>query len=168
MGIKSRAVQRRIETVGVPPDTIESNELIVSILKARGNSLYEVLVPPSEATKLQKALSSPDHEYTVDSEESRTILVAMPPKFRNTIFVKRGSNVVVELYGPEVLHGDTESKVKGEFSNIVTNKKEWQRYPYWPVEFKEVPKDDWGISSSEEEDDGAYSTEEETAEGTEN
>jgi probable RNA-binding protein EIF1AD len=137
---KSKASQRLLDSVGVPPDSIKPNEIIISVLKARGNSLYECTVPESQTSKL----TAKD-----DLSEDKTILLAMPPRFRNTIFVKRGGFVVAELYDETIR---TQGKVKGDLSNIVTNKKDWQRYPYWPVEFKQE-QSDIIISDDDQSDD---------------
>lgn len=131
-----RKAQRVLDEVGTPPDDL-GDQIIGSIVKPRGNSLYEVSVPESHQSKAPEPV----------------LLVSMPPKFRNTVFVKRGGFVVVELYD------DIDSKVHGEISYIVTDKREWQRYPYWPAEYRKEDKIDLGLSDDEDESDEEYEEE---------
>jgi probable RNA-binding protein EIF1AD len=141
---KSKATQRLFDSLGEPVDTLGSNEVIAKVIKARGNNLYEVEITRTDSSKLASLV----RQDKLTTELYKT-LVLMPPKFRNTIFVKRGGFVVIQWYTGDGV--DPESKVKGEISNIVTNKKDWQKMPYWPVEFKEQEKS-YDIEISDEED----------------
>ncbi|KAA8904576.1 hypothetical protein TRICI_005446 [Trichomonascus ciferrii] len=137
--VKGGASQRVYETVGEPPEELNKDQVIGAIAKPLGNSLYDLEVPESQWGRVIEIF--PDLKDKTD----RTIVISMPPKFRNTVFVKRGGQVVVDLYTDE-----PSTRAYGDLSNVVTNKKEWQRYPYWPQEYKqpEQTQIDLGISSS--------------------
>lgn len=114
--------------------------------------------------------SSEEEEEEAQIKLGPELMVEMPPKFRNTIFIKRGGYCVVTIYEELVAKSqpaETDDKttttsadpvkpsladyrVHGELSNIVVNDKDWQKYPYWPLEFRRVTKG-WDISSDEEE-----------------
>ncbi|KAF5093816.1 hypothetical protein D0Z00_003845 [Geotrichum galactomycetum] len=128
--------------------------------------------------------SSSEEEEEAQIKLGPELMVEMPPKFRNTIFIKRGGYCVVTIYEelvaksqPAAAASTSESaetddktttttttsadpvkpsladyRVHGELSNIVVNDKDWQKYPYWPLEFRRVTKG-WDISSDEEESD---------------
>lgn len=134
---KSKAAQRLLEEIGEPPNELKPNEVIVSVVKLRGNNIYEVVVPASESQRLK-----------LDNEE---LLASMPPKFRNTVFVRRGGYVVITLHEDP----SNDIKVKGEISNVVMNVKDWIKYPYWPKEFlkeEEKTRDKMMFPSDEEDD----------------
>jgi probable RNA-binding protein EIF1AD len=136
---RTKAAERLFESIGTPPDKLEPNHVIACIVKARGNSLYDVRLAP---TQYKQLLST-----ELNDEKESAIVVSMPPKFRNTIFVKRGGYILVALFD------DTQATVKGEIANIVVNKKDWQRFPYWPEEFKEPEKGyEIDISDSDHDD----------------
>jgi probable RNA-binding protein EIF1AD len=150
---KAKSTQRLFDSLGNPPDEIKPFEVIGSVIKPRGNSLYDISIPSSEWVKVE-SISKSNIDQDLGSE-NKSILASMPPKFRNTIFVKRGGFVVVELYQLDDDQKKTLAigKVKGDISNIVTNKKDWQRYPYWPNEFKGAEQYDFDISDEDDEDE---------------
>ncbi|CAN6659273.1 hypothetical protein TRVA0_031S01046 [Trichomonascus vanleenenianus] len=141
-----------METVGTPPDELNDSQVIGTIIKPRGSNLFEFLIPTSHWGKVIKKFDL--EKETGKSDEDRTILISMPPKFRNTVFVKRGGYVLVELYEPSELEG--EGKVKADICNIVTDKKDWQRYPYWPTEYKKSEVIDLGLDDESEEEEYDY------------
>lgn len=184
-----RPTRNILQNLGTPPDDLEANTFIVKVIGARGNSLYNVRLPPSAEDKLKKLFTYPepvpeeakpkpasppatqkdDSDSDSESDESEDevkadlpgpeLVVEMPPKFRNTVFVKRGGFCVITVY-QEIADLETTPelssyKVHGDISNIIRNVREWQKYPYWPAEYKRQTKG-WDISSdeeSEEEDD---------------
>lgn len=176
---KTKAAQNLYNTLGTPPDDLNAQTFIVKVIGARGNSLYNVRVPKSSEAKLAALFQLPkttpvtearpaaQKQETEDSDSDEEdivnelllgteVTVEMPPKFRNTIFVKRGGFCVISIY-QEIMDLDTPPelssyKVHGEISNIVVNDREWQKYAYWPQEFKKVTKG-WDISSDEEEEE---------------
>ncbi|CAH1634914.1 unnamed protein product [Spodoptera littoralis] len=90
----------------------KENQSIVKVLKNRGRNLHAVITPTGE-------------EY----------LVSMPTQFRRTIWVRRGSYIVVE----PIPKGN---KVKAEIVKII-NKNSIQCYKennVWPKEFEEANK----------------------------
>lgn len=182
---RSKAAQNLFASIGTPPDSLKPESFIVKVIGARGNSLYNVRVPPSSEAKLAALLELPppapvapvptkkstqkddsDSDSDSDSDESDSepeevvigteITVEMPNKFRNTIFVKRGGFCEISIYQEIVdqptLPLLTSYKVHGEINNIVVNDRDWQKYGYWPVEFKKQTKG-WDISSDEESED---------------
>lgn len=150
MGKKNKPSSRLYEDIGEPPDQLENHQIIGSVIKPLGNSLYEVEIPTSHWTRAVEV--SPGLKTAV---ENQTIIASMPPKFRNTIFVKRGGYVLIDLYTTEQGEEST-NRAHGELSNIVTDKKGWQSNYYWPTEFKDPEKDekiDLGIESSSDEEE---------------
>lgn len=180
---KSRAVQQLYNSLGTPPDSLDAQSFVVKVINARGNSLYNMRVPTSTKAKLEKLFIVPEEveqedvpvaakkedDNSEDSEDSESededakidmlgtdVVVEMPPKFRNTIFVKRGGYCVISIYQQivdlETVPELSAYKVHGEISNIVVNEREWQKYPYWPEEYKKQTKG-WDISSDEESEE---------------
>lgn len=101
----------------------KENQSIVKVLKNRGNNLHAVITPTGE-------------EY----------LVSMPTKFRNNIWVGRGSYIVVE----PIPEGD---KVKAEVVKIMNKNsiKYYKEKNVWPKEF-----DDAQPEMSDEDDDDMF------------
>ncbi|KAI0161144.1 hypothetical protein GGR52DRAFT_161535 [Hypoxylon sp. FL1284] len=118
MGRPKRDIRAAAEESTTPPDQLGASQSVAKVVKAEGNSRY--------------ACSLPDR---------RTVLVELAARFRNTIWIKRGGYVLVDLSAP----GDQKGKVEGEIVNVVRDEKEWRKQSYWPKEF---PK-----STVDEEDD---------------
>lgn len=76
------------------------------VLKAEGNSLYNCVLP-----------------------DKSTVTVQLQDRFRNTIWIRRGGYVLVDLTPTEEHKG----KVKGDIVNIVREEKEWRKQSYWYV-----------------------------------
>jgi len=91
-----------------PPDQLPQGQQIARVVKATGNNLYSVELPSKSS-----------------------ILVELPSRFRSTIWVKRGSYVVVDTQAL----GSRENKLSGEIANVVRDEKAWRKAPYWPKEF---------------------------------
>lgn len=77
----------------------------------------------------------------------KTVLVELPSRFRNTIWMKRGGYVLVDTEGAEV----RQNKIDGEIINVVRDEHVWRKEAYWPKEF---PK----LSAYEEDSDDEEST----------
>lgn len=93
-----RKAEQLYKAVGMPPDTLEATEFVAKIIKARGNSAYEVSVPPSGVDKVRQAVGIPaDYPLNSTDDVGLVLIVDMPPKFRNTLFVKRGGYVLVGI-----------------------------------------------------------------------
>ena len=85
-----------------PPAVLSGSQTLAKIIKIHGNSIYTVLSPP-------------------ESE----FLVELPMRFRNAVWVRRGSYVLVETAG--FLHG----KIGGEITDVILEEKVWRKMPYW-------------------------------------
>ncbi|KAH8425346.1 putative eukaryotic translation initiation factor eIF1a-like protein [Aspergillus melleus] len=110
------------EETMTPPDELLPGQLIARAIKAAGNNLYAVELPSKDS-----------------------ILVELPSRFRSTIWIKRGSYVVIDT---NALEG-RDNKISGEIINIVRDEKAWRKAPYWPKEF--VRQETW-VSSDDEDD----------------
>ncbi|KAF3483490.1 uncharacterized protein GIQ15_02814 [Arthroderma uncinatum] len=94
-----------------PPSSLEEGQTIARVIKATGNNIYSVELPSKES-----------------------ILVELPARFRSTIWMKRGSFVVVDGTALE----DRDNKLSGEIVNIVRDDKAWRKAAFWPKEFVKV------------------------------
>jgi probable RNA-binding protein EIF1AD len=95
------------ETV-TPPDTLSSSQFVAAVKKAAGNNLYNVELP-----------------------SGKTILAELPARFRSTIWIKRGTFVLLDTSNL----ADRDNKLGGEIVNVVRDEKVWRKKGYWPVEF---------------------------------
>ena len=89
-----------------PPDTLSQTQSLARVICAQGKNLYSVKLP------------SPHNE---------TLLVELSARFRSTIWMKRGSHVLVDT----AKAADRDNKIGGEIVNIVRDEKEWRKMPYW-------------------------------------
>jgi len=104
MGPPKRNLHATIEETTTPPNTLETGHVIARIVKAAGKNLY-----------------------IVDLSSGDTALVEMPARFRSTIWVKRGTFVVVDTNA----YAERENKLGGEITNIVRDEKQWRKERYW-------------------------------------
>ncbi|KAL5341563.1 hypothetical protein BJX70DRAFT_395629 [Aspergillus crustosus] len=103
-----RKVLATVEETLFPPDELAPGYQIARVIKATGNNVYSIEFP-----------------------SKRTALVELPPKFRSTIWMKRGSFVVVDTNALDT----RDNKLQGEIVNIVRDEKAWRKTHYWPKEF---------------------------------
>jgi probable RNA-binding protein EIF1AD len=89
-----------------PPTTLSLTQAIARVVNAAGNNLYSVELP-----------------------SGKTLLVEMPSRFRNTIWVKRGGYVLIDTNSS----GDRDNKLNGGIVNVVRDEKDWRKEPYWSV-----------------------------------
>ncbi|KAF5677514.1 translation initiation factor 1a if-1 [Fusarium heterosporum] len=122
MGRPKRNVLAAAEAALTPPDALEPNQSLVRVVKPEGNNLYTCELP-----------------------NTKTLLLELGQRFRNTIWIKRGGFVLAERY--EDSKEDTRSE--GEIVNVVRDEKAWRKQSYWPKEF--VKKNTYDLSDSEEE-----------------
>ncbi|KAH7031248.1 uncharacterized protein B0I36DRAFT_120611 [Microdochium trichocladiopsis] len=108
MGRPKRDVRAAAEESTTPPDELTAQQCVARVLKAEGNSLYSCVLP-----------------------DKRTVTVQLQDRFRNTIWIRRGGYVLVDLTPTEEHKG----KVTGDIVNIVRDEKEWRKQSYWPKEF---------------------------------
>lgn len=108
MGPPRRKLQATVEETITPPDSLGDGQLIARIVKAEGKNLY-----------------------TVQSPSSETLLVELEARFRSTIWLKRGSYVLVD----KTSLAERDNKIVGEIVNVVRDEKAWRKEKYWPKEF---------------------------------
>ena len=103
-----------VEDTLTPPDALSPSQAIARIVKAAGKNLYSAELP-----------------------NGKPVLVELESKFRSTIWIKRGSYVVLDN---EAL-AERDNKLDGEIVNVVRDEKAWRKMPYWYVESKLC----WGV-----------------------
>jgi probable RNA-binding protein EIF1AD len=104
MGRPKRNVQAAADETSNPPTALTASQFIAKVLKATGNSLYSCSLP-----------------------DKREILVELPSRFRNTIWIKRWGYVLVDTKDA----GVRENKIDGEIINVVRDEREWRKEAYW-------------------------------------
>lgn len=104
MGRPKRDIRAAAEESTSPPDELTENQSIARVIKAEGNSLYSCSLP-----------------------DKRSVLVELAARFRNTIWIKRGGYVLVDLVSVKEMKG----KVEGGIVNIVREEKMWRKQSYW-------------------------------------
>ncbi|KAI9741442.1 MAG: hypothetical protein M1818_004248 [Claussenomyces sp. TS43310] len=117
-----RNVQAAAEETSTPPSSLSTTQSIARVLKAAGNSLYSCVLP-----------------------DSTEILVELPSRFRNTIWIKRGGYVLVDTKDGHV----RDNKIDGEIINVVRGEREWRKSAFWPKQF--VRTSSYEEDSSDEE-----------------
>ena len=105
--------------LAAPPVDLTLTQSIGKVEAIHGNNIYSVNLPASQALK------------------GVCQLVELPPRFRNTMWIRRGGFVLVDCSAFE----DRDNKLVGEIMAVIHDEKSWRKKPYWPVEFRkeEVP-----------------------------
>lgn len=103
-----RDIQAVAQETITPPDILSSSQAIARVKQAAGNNLYHLELPSSEV-----------------------ILAELPARFRSTIWIKRGSFVLVDTSALAA----RDNKLGGEIVNVVREERMWRKMPYWPTEF---------------------------------
>ncbi|POS84209.1 hypothetical protein EPUL_003618 [Erysiphe pulchra] len=93
-----------------PPSELTATQSIARIFQAEGNNLYFCSLPNQDDPK---------------------VLVELPSRFRNAIWLKRGNYVLIDSKETNSRH----NKIYGEISNIVRDEHIWRKQSYWPKEF---------------------------------
>lgn len=101
-----RTVLATIDSTLTPPDNLEPTHALAQITKAAGKNLYNASLA-----------------------DGRELLVELSAKFRSTIWIKRGSYVVVDTAGL----AERENKLDGEIVNVVRDERAWRKMGYWYV-----------------------------------
>lgn len=104
MGRPKRNTQAAAVESTTPPDELTASQSLACVAKAEGNSLYSCSLP-----------------------DKRTVLVELADRFRNTIWIKRGGYVLVDLTPV----ADVKDRVEGEIVNVVRDEKLWRKQRYW-------------------------------------
>ncbi|KAF2703582.1 nucleic acid-binding protein [Pleomassaria siparia CBS 279.74] len=95
-----------VENTLTPPDVLTDGQTIARIIKGVGKNVYNAELPGG-----------------------KTVVVELEPKFRSTIFIKRGSYVLLDTN----TFADRENKLDGEIVNVVRDEKQWRKMKYWYV-----------------------------------
>ncbi|CAN9115303.1 unnamed protein product [Alternaria alternata] len=122
MARPKRNVLATIDSTITPPDALSTNHVIARITKAEGKNIYAAELP-----------------------DGKPVLAELEARFRSTVWIKRGSYVVVDTSAL----ADRENKLDGEIVNVVRDEKAWRKMAYWPKEF--VKKSTYVEDSDEEE-----------------
>jgi probable RNA-binding protein EIF1AD len=104
MGRPKRSVFAAAEETSSPPSALTSTQSIARVIKAEGNSLYSCSLP-----------------------DQKKVLVELPSRFRNTIWIKRGGYVLVDTKDADV----RQNKLDGEIINVVRDEHLWRKESYW-------------------------------------
>ncbi|KAH6882165.1 hypothetical protein BKA58DRAFT_14434 [Alternaria rosae] len=108
MARPKRNVLATIDSTITPPDALAPNHAIARITKAEGKNIYAAELP-----------------------DGKPVLAELEARFRSTVWIKRGSYVVVDTSAL----ADRENKLDGEIVNVVRDEKAWRKMSYWPKEF---------------------------------
>lgn len=108
MGRPKRSVQAAAEESLNPPEELTPTQSLARVIKAEGNNLYTCELP-----------------------NKKTIVLELEPKFRNTVWLKRGGYVLIDVGSAE--ERKSSSRVVGEIINVVRDEKLWRKQAYWLV-----------------------------------
>jgi len=106
MGKPKRNVLAAAEESLTPPDQLTDTQSLARVVKAEGNNLYTCVLP-----------------------NTKPVTVELEARFRNTIWLRRGGYVLVDLGSVE--ERPANSRVVGEIINVVRDEKLWRKQPYW-------------------------------------
>ena len=101
-----RQLLATVESTLTPPDVLTEGQTIARVTTGAGNNLFNAELPGG-----------------------KTVLVELEPRFRNTIYIKRGSYVLVDSN----TLAERENKIDGEIVNVVRDEKMWRKMGYWYV-----------------------------------
>ena len=104
MGKPRRNLLATVAETTNPPDELQEGQHLARIVKTMGKSLYSVELP-----------------------SQKSLLVELNARFRSTVWVKRGSLVLIDMN----TLADRDNKLDGEIINVVREEKEWRKMPYW-------------------------------------
>lgn len=104
MGRPKRNIIAAAAETSTPPPALTATQSIARIMKAEGNSLYSCSLP-----------------------DQKNILVELPSRFRNTIWIKRGGFVLIDTKEADV----RQNKIDGEILNVVRDEHLWRKESYW-------------------------------------
>lgn len=104
MGRPKRNITAAAEETSTPPSELTGTQSIAKVIKAEGNSLYSCSLP-----------------------NKKTVLVELPSRFRNTIWIKNGGFVVIDTKEADA----RENKIDGDIINVVRDEHMWRKQAYW-------------------------------------
>lgn len=108
MGRPKRNIQAAAEDSVNPPDELTPTQSLARMVKAEGNNLYTCELP-----------------------NKKTVVLELEPRFRNTVWLKRGGYVLIDVASSE--ERKEGSRVVGEIINVVRDEKLWRKQAYWYV-----------------------------------
>lgn len=133
-----------------------STDFYAKVIESRGKGQFVVSLPKandsSETSESNESSETSDSAFasasvsTSTPNSSATLLVYMPPKFRNALWIRRGSFVIIKKYEED----------KGELVHVLSTEqiKEIRKEGGWPKEFENEFSFE---SESEEESDDMIS-----------
>ena len=104
MGRPKRHVFAAAEETSTPPSALTATQSIARVIKAEGNNLYSCSLP-----------------------NQKIVLVELPSRFRNTIWIKNGGYVLIDTKEADV----RQNKIDGEITNVVRDEHLWRKESYW-------------------------------------
>ncbi|KAJ2608748.1 hypothetical protein H4S08_004329 [Coemansia sp. RSA 1365] len=128
MGRGKYAAQEALGAQAKPSHTCP----VACVLGPRGQHLHEVAVARSLVTEdINKRLNPDDKEWF-------TTLAQLPPKFRSTVWVKRGNYVIVDLAM------QLTDKIGGEITMVLlaTQVKQLKKAGGWPTQYANMWSED--------------------------
>ena len=113
-----------------PPDNLTPTQRICRVDQICGNNLYSVTLPP-QASASDITADSVDAKPALAEElqPGSKVLVELPPKFRNTLWIRRGGYVLVDLHAGE---DRRQNKIVGTVAAVIQDVRVWRRMAYWP------------------------------------
>lgn len=108
-----------------PPAELLPSQRIGKVETINGNNIYTILLPDLERSGESTDKVGSGH------------LVELPPRFRNSMWIRRGGFVLVDCAAFE----GRENKLTGEIMTVIHDEKSWRKMSYWPLQFKkeEIP-----------------------------
>ena len=103
-----RDIKAVAEETVTPPEALTASQYIARVKQAKGNNLYQLELP-----------------------DGQLVLAELSARFRSTIWMKRGSYVLVDTGAL----AERDNKLDGEIVNIVRDEKGWRKMSYWPEQF---------------------------------
>jgi probable RNA-binding protein EIF1AD len=104
MGRPKRCVRAAANETTTPPHVLTPTQSVARVSRATGNHLYECTLPNGEE-----------------------ILAELLPRFRNTIWIKRGGYVLVDAKDADA----RSNKIYGDILNVIREEREWRKQEYW-------------------------------------
>jgi probable RNA-binding protein EIF1AD len=108
MGRPKRSIAAAAEESLYPPDELTPTQSLARVIKAEGNNLYTCELP-----------------------NNKTVLLELGQKFRNTVWIKRGGYVLIDVGSAD--DRKTSTRVVGEIINVVRDERQWRKQAYWSV-----------------------------------
>ncbi len=112
MGRSKRNILAVAEESTTPPDELTPTQSLARVVQAEGSSLYTCTLPSA-------------------GKRPKEVLVELAPRFRSTIWIKRGGYVLVEVVSAE--NRKEGSRVDGDIINVVRDERAWRKQKYWLV-----------------------------------